>query len=115
MERLERMQPLETLETRDPILHLHLPRLARRDVRVCPPDAACDGRHTGDERDLYDVRCRVPAGRAMPALTPQLLRQLSFYTLLGNLCIEEVFGRERGGVARISVDRRGIHIALSPL
>jgi hypothetical protein len=51
----------------------------------------------------------------MPALTPKLLRQLSFCTLLGNLCVEEVFGRERGGVERISMDRRGIHIALSPL
>jgi hypothetical protein len=82
MERLERMEPMEA---RDPILHLHLPRLASRDVRVCLADAACDGRHSGDPRDLYDVRCRVPAGRTMPALTPHLLRQLSFYTLLGNL------------------------------
>jgi hypothetical protein len=41
MERLDRMQPMETLDSRAPILHLHLPRLARRDVRVCPPDAAC--------------------------------------------------------------------------
>lgn len=115
LQRTKRMQPLETLDLRDPILHLHLPRLPRRDVRVCPPDAECDVRHSGDDRDRYDVYCRVPAGRTMPPLTPHLLRRMRFYTLLGNLCIEEVFGRERGGVARISMDRQGIHIALSPL